>query len=115
MFGLLDGRPKVLNLEAKLACGRDRWVYGEVELDVFEGGGYRLEIELTAPGRRFPSGLEMFVDGAFIGRFDAPHGRRNEFVRSDRDGPLGFAPRIGQTVDLRTDGETVVSGVFAPD
>ena len=115
MFGFIKRSKKTVNLEAKLSDPNDRWIFGEVELEGFDNGDYRLEIELTAPGRQFSDGLEFRVEGTMVGHFRAPRSRRNDFVRTQRDGELGFDPAIGQRVELWADGERIVSGQFERD
>ena len=121
--GLAPGRGfKTHDLEADLRAadwrGPDRrGPRGEVELAVWSRGAYRLEVEVKDYGDELVGlrSLELYAAGVKMGDIPIRPGGKSEFVRTDADGILGFAPAPGVEMALVSGGVAVMAGRFRRD
>lgn len=124
MFGWLkslfnsDPAPrKISELEAKLyAPDGSRAVWGDVEFDAYEDGGWSLEIEIDHPTEK-PSGpLELKINGVTVHTFDvSPRHETETKLNSLLGHTLAQAPEMGMTADVYSGGTMILSGTFQHD
>ncbi|MEO0878782.1 MAG: hypothetical protein AAFY22_03625 [Pseudomonadota bacterium] len=117
MFGLFKTRArKTLELEARLSSPSGEPIYGEIEFDEYNDGSWRLEIELKH--RETPlhmnGPIDVRVDGVAVGAIAAGPGV-TYFRRSQRDGPLGIEPQLGQRIEIVQGGSVIAAGEFEHD
>ena len=124
--GLLKGwrrGRRVAELEAELCIpGPDadrrerRKVDAELELILY-ARGYDLEIEVERHNGRLDASrpLDIAVDGIRVGTIRMSRRRSTRFRRSEADGPLGFAPALGQEISLGQGGVVLLTGELRRD
>ena len=117
MFNILKAifaTHQVQDLEADLYSPAYPQFRGEAELYASSNGRYTLEIELKHDNRTLSDTLALHVDDTQVGYVPVQASGRS-FRRTERDGPLGFDPEIGQTVQLWDQDTMVFEGTFVRD
>lgn len=103
--------PKVTDLEARLAPPAGARGFGEVEYSAWADGAQSLDIEL----RDLRPGDVEVVIGRRIVTHIRMRGATADQHFSTRGGDHVAACRLGERVEIRQNGETILSGAFQAD
>ena len=107
---------KLQELEAKLSApdGR-RDLYGDIEFDSYEDGGWKLEIEIEHPQEKPEGPLEIRFDGMPVKAFDVARGPDTEVTYRSTHSDLAKRPDARTKVDVYSASGVILSGVFVID
>ncbi len=102
---------KVSDLEARLAPVDGGSGRGEIEFSSWRDGSKQLEIELRGVSG---TSADVYINGERVKTVSLDNGRIDEFIDT-RKGDDVPDLAVGASVEVRQNGNPVLSGVLAPD
>jgi len=104
---------KTMELQAKLLPTNGAHLFGEAEFETYDNDGWELEAEVDFRNGERPSPLIMYLKGQPVLNLTPDDYDESEGKLSSRRGDiLGVVPSEGMPIEIRRDGETVLSGTF---